>query len=101
MTLNKNNNTNKEIIVKDINTTIGTSRKNIQKITKHIIDIIIEIMLKENKINITNFGKFSIKEKKERIGRNPITGKNYKITKRNVVQFKISKFLSKKLNNLY
>ena len=52
------------------------------------------------KLKISKFGTFSIREKQQRIGRNPKTKEEKKISKRNVVLFKPSKefkeFINKK-----
>ena len=104
MSQNKSTNLTKKNISNNLNTSFGTSKSKIDKITQDIIESFIEILLSENKINITNFGKFilknigtfKLKNKAERIGRNPKSGEVYKIKKRKVLSFKTSK----KLNNL-
>ena len=66
-----------------------------KKISKNLIDdfllTIIESLKKENKLKISNFGTFSIRNKKSRIGRNPLTKEKKMISDRNVVLFKASK----------
>ena len=52
----------------------------------------------EKKVKISLFGTFINKEKKSRIGRNPKTKEEKIISSRNVVTFKPSKFLIKKIN---
>jgi integration host factor subunit alpha len=47
---------------------------------------------------ISGFGKFTIKEKKERKGRNPETGDDMKLRARRVVTFKCSNLMRDKLN---
>jgi integration host factor subunit alpha len=47
---------------------------------------------------ITRFGKFCVREKKERRGRNPATGENIILGARRVVHFKCSPVLKDKLN---
>jgi len=46
---------------------------------------------KEKKIKISNFGTFTIRKKKTRIGRNPKTKEEKMISARNVILFKPSK----------
>tara|TARA_B000000532_G_scaffold233714_1_gene217566 strand:+ start:675 stop:857 length:183 start_codon:yes stop_codon:yes gene_type:complete len=48
-------------------------------------------LIKEKKIKLSKFGTFTIREKKERIGRNPKTKENKIIKARKVVLFKPSK----------
>jgi len=55
-------------------------------------------LIKLNKIKISSFGTFEILSKKERIGRNPKTKVEAKISSRKVVKFKPSFFIKKKLN---
>ena len=74
-----------------------------KKITEILIDDFFEILLDNlilnNKVKITNFGTFILKNKKERIGRNPKTKEKAIITKRNVIIFKPSKEVKKYINN--
>ena len=67
--------------------------------SKTIIDNLIYSMsqiLKSDNFILKNIGSFKLKNKAERIGRNPKSGEIYKIKKRKVLSFKTSK----KLNNL-
>ena len=97
---NKEENINRKFIVNNLHNIIGSSKKNINKIVSDIINAMIEILLKENKLNITNFGKFVVKQKKKRIGRNPKTKEVFSISKRKVINFKSSLSLSKILNQV-
>ena len=100
MKQNKEENINRKFIVNNLHNIIGSSKKNINKIVNDIIYAMIEILLKENKLNITNFGKFVVKQKKKRIGRNPKTKEVFSISKRKVINFKSSLSLSKILNQV-
>ena len=53
---------------------------------------------KNKKVKIAKFGTFTIREKKSRIGRNPKTKENKLISERNVVLFRPSKELKKRIN---
>ena len=68
-----------------------------------IIDNFFEFLLLElekfNNIKISTFGTFKVSQKKERIGRNPHTKVEAKITARKVVKFKPSLLITKKINN--
>ena len=94
-----NINTNKDLIVQNIQSLIGTSKTNIQKITDDLIGIISELISLEKKVNIKNFGSFSIKSKNKRIGRNPKTNENFEISPRNIIRFSASTKLKFKINN--
>jgi len=77
---------------------IGFSKKISENLLEDILDIIVE-NIQENKIlKISNFGTFSIRNKKSRIGRNPKTKEEKLISDRNVVLFKASKDLKKFIN---
>ena len=93
-----NSNIGKKQISANIQSKFGTSRKYIEKITQDIVDTFIQILIDQQKINIKNFGAFRLQHKKERIGRNPKNLKTYKINSRKVVSFKVSKFLTSKIN---
>ena len=68
-----------------------------------IIDNFFEFLLLElekfNNIKISSFGTFKVSQKKERIGRNPLTKVEAKITARKVVKFRPSIQITKKINN--
>tara|TARA_B100001287_G_scaffold242823_1_gene218485 strand:+ start:1597 stop:1884 length:288 start_codon:yes stop_codon:yes gene_type:complete len=66
------------------------------------VDSIFETMTKNfeegNKVKISLFGSFDVKQKKSRIGRNPKTLEIKEVSSRKVITFKPSKFLSRKIN---
>jgi integration host factor subunit alpha len=51
----------------------------------------------ENELKISGFGTFSVKQKKERLARNPKTGEPAKVSERYVVRFLASKQLNQRL----
>lgn len=55
-------------------------------------------LVKDGEIQISGFGKFVVKEKKERKGRNPQTNKPLTISKRKVATFHHSQVLKDRLN---
>jgi len=69
---------------------------------------LIEILLEQIKNNLENgqdvlisgFGKFCVKEKKARRGRNPATGDDMLLVQRRVVTFRCSHLLREKINSL-
>ena len=66
-----------------------------KQVSEHLIDdffsLIISNLKKEKKIKLSNFGTFSVRQKKTRIGRNPKTKEKKTISERNVILFKPSK----------
>ena len=79
---------------------IGFSKQIAENLIEDFFFTIVTQLKKEKKIKISKFGTFSLREKKQRIGRNPKTKKEALISARNVVLFKPSKFLKKKINNV-
>jgi integration host factor subunit alpha len=63
-----------------------------------IIEVIKSTLESGDEVMISGFGKFSVKEKKERNGRNPATGDNMVLDARKVVSFKISEKLKEQMN---
>ena len=70
---------------------IGFSKKISESIIDEFFSLIILNLKDENKLKISKFGTFTIRTKKPRIGRNPKTKEEKKISERNVVLFKPSK----------
>jgi len=70
---------------------IGFSKTILENILEDVIDTIIINLKKNKKLKISKFGTFSLRNKKSRIGRNPLTKEKKTISDRNVVLFKASK----------
>jgi DNA-binding protein HU-beta len=64
-----------------------------------IVDAILEsmkaIIIRDKRLEVRDFGVFQIKERKERIGRNPKNKKEYPIPARKVVTYKVGRELKK------
>jgi len=84
-------NLTKKDIINSIYMQIGFSKKISENLLEDIMKTIIENLKKNNKLKISKFGTFSIRNKKSRIGRNPLTKEKKTISSRNVVLFKPSK----------
>ena len=93
-------NLKKKEIVNNLKSTIGFSSKNLLKITDDIIDVIIDVLAKDKKLNIKNFGSFKIIFKNKREGRNPKNKEKFMILPRNTVRFKASILLKQKINEI-
>ena len=78
---------------------LGISRKKSVEIVETLLEIIKRQMENGEDVLISGFGKFCIKEKKARRGRNPATGSDMMLDKRRVVVFRCSKLLRDKINN--
>ena len=78
---------------------IGFSKKISENLLEDLLDSIILCLKQDNKLKLSKFGTFSIREKKSRIGRNPKTKEKKIISKRNVILFKASKEFKKMVNS--
>ncbi|MFL2852396.1 MAG: HU family DNA-binding protein [Candidatus Pelagibacter sp.] len=94
----KKSNLTKLDISKKINSKIGLSIPYANELTEDII-ITIKDLIMSGDVNIKNFGTFKIKNKKERIGRNPKTNMEHKIVSQRSLSFNSSKKLNNKINN--
>ena len=74
------------------------TKKEIGEFVDTTFDIIKQALKSGEKIKISGFGNFEVKNKKERIGRNPKTNEEIKIPPRKVVTFKTSQVLKNELN---
>jgi len=86
-------------IVERIHENCGLSKKEINAIVESVFDIIKETLQREDKIVISKFGNFIIRNKRPRRGRNPQTGEDLEITARRVLTFKPSELLRASLNS--
>ena len=77
---------------------IGFSKQISEHLIEEFFSLIMKNLKKEKKIKISNFGTFSIREKKSRVGRNPKTKVEKKISQRNVVLFKPSNDFKELIN---
>jgi integration host factor subunit alpha len=86
---------NKIDITESIREKFGMPKKECVKIVESLFDIIKADLNNGNDVMISGFGKWTVKAKKERKGRNPKTGKAMTINARKVVTFKPSNVLRK------
>ena len=84
-------NLTKKDLVNIVYMQIGYSKSISENLINEFFSLIVSNLIKENKLKISNFGTFSIRKKRSRIGRNPKTKEKKIISDRNVVLFKPSK----------
>ena len=77
---------------------IGYSKRNSENLLEALLNTIIQNLKKNKKLKIAKFGTFSIRIKKKRIGRNPLTKEKKEISDRKVVLFKASKEFKNLIN---
>tara|TARA_Y100000287_G_scaffold179211_1_gene172667 strand:+ start:543 stop:842 length:300 start_codon:yes stop_codon:yes gene_type:complete len=91
-------NLTKKDLVNQVYMQIGFSKQISESLIDEFFFLIVENLKKEGKIKLSRFGTFSIRSKKSRIGRNPKTKEEKKISERKVVLFKPSKDFKKFIN---
>ncbi len=80
-------------IIEAISDNVGISLQDSSVIIEEIFEFILTELEKGDDVKISSFGTFSVRHKKERIGRNPKTGIEVPIKERNVVTFSSSNIL--------
>lgn len=86
-------------IIEQIYEKVGFSKKESAEIVELVFDIIKETLEKGEKIKISGFGNFVVRQKRPRIGRNPQTGQEIEISARRVLTFRPSQVLKSALNS--
>jgi integration host factor subunit alpha len=87
----------KDNLILNLSKKTGFSNKFSKKLVNDFLNVI-TINIKTNRCVLKNLGTFKLINKKERLGRNPKTKKEYVISKRKVVSFIVSKEITKALN---
>lgn len=89
---------NKAELIDAIASEAGLSKADAKKALDGFVNATSTALKKGDRISLVGFGSFSISERPARTGRNPQTGKEIKIAKKNVVRFKAGAELSGKVN---
>ena len=85
-------------IVDSISDQIGFPKNHSFEIIETLLEIMKKTLESGDDVMISNFGKFCVKEKRERRGRNPSTGQEMILKPKKVVTFKCSGTLREKIN---
>jgi len=75
---------------------VGFSKKESAEIVEMVFDTLKDT--RGEKIKLSGFGNFVVREKKSRVGRNPQTGQEIEISARRVLTFRPSQVLKNALN---
>jgi len=86
-------------IVEAIAEQTGLPKYKSSEIVKILLEIVKKSLESGEDVLISGFGKFRVREKNERIGRNPATGEEVMVTPRRVVTFRCSEKLRNKINS--
>jgi integration host factor subunit alpha len=90
--------TKAEIVQTLYNKVGGFSRKESAELVDLVFEMMKETLGRGEKIKISGFGNFVLRDKRQRPGRNPQTGQPINITERRVLTFKASQILKQALN---
>lgn len=88
----------KNHIIDSIQNSLGYPRNQSVDLTESLLEILKKSLENGEDIMISGFGKFCVKEKKQRRGRNPATGEDMMLAPRKVVTFTCSGKLREKIN---
>jgi integration host factor subunit alpha len=85
-------------IVEALYEKIGFSKKEAADLVEMVFDTIKSTLAEGQKIKISGFGNFVVREKRSRVGRNPQTGESIEISARRVLTFRPSQVLRAEVN---
>ncbi len=88
----------KEKMINRLQTQLGLSKHESRAAVEKVLDIMKETLARSEDLLISGFGKFSVKQKNARRGRNPQTKENLILRARKVVVFKTSGVLRNLIN---
>ncbi|PCI56226.1 MAG: integration host factor subunit alpha [Alphaproteobacteria bacterium] len=77
---------------------VGLSRNESSDLVESVLDEVSKALISGENVKISSFGSFTIREKGERIGRNPKTGVEVPISPRKVLVFRASHVLKARVN---
>ncbi len=86
-------------LAETINRKMGLSRAESLEMVEEILDQMSDAMARGENVKISGFGSFILRDKRERIGRNPKTGIEVPITPRRVMTFRASQLLKEHVAN--
>ena len=90
----------KENLVETVRDVCRFTRKDSHKLVGKLLGIIKDTLVNGEDVLISGFGKFCVKEKGNRRGRNPQTGEDLTLESRRVVTFRCSPVLRDKVNRV-
>jgi integration host factor subunit alpha len=89
----------KKEIIENVRDEIGLTKNECVDIIDSLFEIIKDELAKGKPVKISGFGKWTVKAKKKRRGRNPQTGADLTIDARRVITFKSSNVLRDAINS--
>jgi len=80
-----------------INRSVGLSRADSARMVESILNHITDALADGEQVKLTGFGTFVLRDKKQRIGRNPKTGIEVPITPRRVLGFRAAQSVRERI----
>ncbi len=87
-----------ELVQKIADENAHLSYREVERLVSTIFDEIINALASGRRVELRGFGAFSVKSRPSRVGRNPRTGEQVEVSKKNVPYFKTGKLLKERLN---
>ena len=88
----------KDHIINSICNELGVPKRKSAELLEALLKLVVKTLEEGEDVLISGFGKFCVKEKHARKGRNPATGEDLVLGSRRVVTFKCSPILRTKVN---
>ncbi len=89
----------KSDIIDSVQEETGLPRKRCDELVEDLLELIKSTLEAGEDLMISGFGKFCVKKKNERKGRNPATGEDLMLSSRRVITFKCSQSLRERINS--
>jgi integration host factor subunit alpha len=77
---------------------VGLSRNESADLVESVLDEVSDALVRGEMVKLSSFGSFSVRQKSQRIGRNPKTGEEVPILPRRVLVFRASHVLKNRIN---
>lgn len=78
---------------------VGLPRNESAELVESVLREIISSLEKGDNVKLSSFGSFGVRDKRERVGRNPKTGEVVPITPRRVLIFRASNIMKERINS--
>ncbi len=78
---------------------VGLSRNESSDLVESVLSELADTLAKGESVKISSFGSFSVRQKGQRVGRNPKTGEEVPIQPRRVLVFRASNVLKSRIND--
>lgn len=85
-------------LVEAVVTKVGLPRHEAAELVEMVLQEVSSSLARGETVKLSSFGTFGIREKRQRIGRNPKTGEEVPITPRRVLVFRASNIMKKRIN---